>query len=277
MRIYTRDAHAGVSIMVCGETGVGKSYSLNTVKGNLLVLNQEPKNILATVKKKDMLVIGMDSFDEIMQFVSLLIEHTKDSGKCIINKEFVDKVEKEMGSVPFDIDDDNPFKVDVVCFDSITAYMRMLREKLEDSISMDTSERVLKSFKRELRPHERFKSEWDLWGALASMMHRTTNLLTSLADYGVDVIVIARGFSDISGMNIVLDGKEFPKHVAAYFNGIGLVMPGVDKPYPPKIVFAPSGDFCGKPPCVGLESSKGWPLDWSKILEAVHNEAKEDK
>lgn len=275
MRVYSVDDKAGSSILIYGETGRGKTYSFNTVSGNLLLINQEPKNPLAKIHKKNIRAFGMESFDEGIKVLTTLIKHTKENGKCLITRTFLNEI-REVLEIDYDIvklDKDEPFEVEVIGFDSITSFSRTLREQLEDSVAKEQAGKVAKELSRALFLHERFKVDWEGWGSLASQMHRIHSLFNTLTIYGVNIIVIARASGGGFGLDITLDGKEFKKHVFAYFDGVGAVIPnGGGSPYPPKVVFCLSEDFpIAKPPCESERLSKpeGGTLNWDKIFEII--------
>lgn len=251
MRVYTRDRKEGVSFLMYSVTGRGKTTSYNTIDGNLVLMNEEPKNPMFKVTKENMVVVEATSFTELMEFINSIIQN---------NGVLTSEILKQ--DLPI-----LPMPIDVFGIDGLTMFQRMIRTQVEDARAAIFESET----KKMLQLQEKFRMEWTDWGGLNSMMHRASIAINALTLHGIDVIATARAIEDsFGGLTLDLAGKDYLGSCTAYFDGVGVLVPSKTI-YPPKIIFRPSPEYpLVKPPCKELDIEGGGILDWSAIFKIIN-------
>lgn len=256
MKIYTMNENfdpstSGTCILIYGDTGVGKTRSFVTLPDPILIINTEPRDPRVTLQcsvKKNITIWEPKGFDEIISTIdSLLGEYEK--GK------------REFKSV---------------CFDSLSFIQSDLKSELEDSRFEKETQLVEKTSKSRYNTLvDRFRIERGDWDSLSSMMKRITWLLNRLSKFGV-IIVATATVTEYPSYNRDLvaapffQGVSYPAVMKGYFDFIGLVNPGIDKPYPPSVTFMSDGSFMSKSSSEKLNNIGGkGELNFSKILSVI--------
>lgn len=267
MKIYGKEnKNLGMTILIYGRTGSGKTYSAVTLPQPILFINKEPKDPRVVhsqfLESTDITYVEPESFDDICGFLNEAIEKARN----------------------------NEFKFKSLFHDGLTFSNAIYKRYIEDSLYESKQKRKNDIINLELI--DQFVVEQRGWGAIASMMSRESYLLNSLSKYGVIVVSTAvstesQSYDKYSRIAPSLMGQEFPKLIHGYFDYIGYIIEpfafdGDGKPIQPRVSFVSPRDEFGRTSYMARTSSSvlaeaeakhGYPpLDFRKILSVIHGE-----
>jgi len=256
MKIYKMDnsfnpAESGTCFLIYGDTGVGKTRSFTTLPDPILIINTEPRDPRVTLQgsvKKNITIWEMDGFLEIIATLDGLLAD-------------YERGEKKFKSV---------------CFDSVSFIQSDLKTELEDLRFEKETKLIDKTNKSRYNTLvDKFRIEQGDWGSLASMLKRITWQLNRLSKFGVIVVATAT-LAEYPSYNRDLvaapffEGKSYPAVMKGYFDFIGFVTPGINKPYPPNVSFISDGSFMSKSSSEKLNNIGGkGELNFTKILSVI--------
>lgn len=233
--------------LVYGGVGVGKTYSVNSVPGNVLFLNFEQKRPLLNNPRGNITIMDVDEgdrFDDWMDYLRIEL----------------DALDKDLeGGVK---------RWDNLFIDSMSFCQTELRRKLEDShYAVLLENREVKRVK--IDETAKYRMTFDEWGAIGSMMDRFTRLANAFTKRGVNVIVTYHLDEFNNVFQPKVQGKAFSP--APYFDNVGMLIP--QKNTEGKITFPTLVQFWSDGACLArckysqiYQNELLLPLDWEFIL-----------
>lgn len=229
--------------LVYGGVGVGKTYSINSVPGNVLFLNFEQKRPLLNNTRGNVTIVDVDEEDKF--------------------DDWMDYLRSELNAL-----ESGAKQWDNLFIDSMSFCQTELRRKLEDShYAVLLENREIKKVK--VDETAKYRMTFDEWSAIGSMMDRFTRLANAFTKRGVNVIVTYHLDESNNVFQPKVQGKAFSP--APYFDNVGMLIP--QKNAEGKITFPTLVQFWSDGACLArckyvqvYQNELLLPLDWEFIL-----------
>ncbi len=225
------EEHNAPFLMVYGDTNDGKSTSIiRTVPKPIYCISTEGdalKSVAVCKALGEKMEVGVD--------IKIVMPDSHEDIMNTLNRMLLANRERRIKGLPF--------KFNTVLFDSGTYHMNCkLAIRVEDDRNAER-EGIDKG-----KLSAMTKTDWTEVNTVNSQMARLTDLLKSIANEGVMVIMTAQMQYDPKWNNELeaapcFNYKDYNKALKGYFDYIGYVIPNIDKEsgkvkYPPKLSFS---------------------------------------